>query len=63
MRRGPVFRAMHEAGLSRLSNERFGFFPPFLTNRHWGRRLEAILERVPFWRPLLPFQMFRGERG
>ena len=20
-------------------------------------------ERVPFWRPLLPFQMFRGERG
>jgi len=63
MRRGPVFRAMHEAGLTRLSNERFGFFPPFLTNRHWGRRLEAILERVPFWRPLLPFQMFRGERG
>jgi len=62
MRRGPVFRAMQEAGLTRLSLERFGFFPPFLTNRDWGRRLEAILERVAVWRPLLPFQMFRGER-
>ncbi len=63
MRRGPVFQAMEKAGFTRLSIERFGFFPPFLANRRWGRRIESVLERVPLWRPLLPFQMFRGERA
>jgi SAM-dependent methyltransferase len=62
MRRGPVFRAMREAGLERLSLSRFGFFPPFLANRSWGRRLEALLERFPPWRPLLPFQITIGYR-
>lgn len=60
MRPKLVFGAMQRAGLDRLTLVRFGFFPPFLVNRPWGCRLEAALERVPVWRPLLPFQLFRG---
>ena len=62
MRRNPIFRAMQGAGLGRFVMARFGFFPPFLANRPWGARLEAVLERVPVWRSFLPFQLFRGER-
>jgi SAM-dependent methyltransferase len=62
MRTGLVFHAMRNAGLRHLAVARFGLFPPFLTNRQWGSRLEAVLERVRLWRPFLPFQLFRGER-
>jgi len=62
MRRGIIFRAMRDAGCSRLGMTRFGFFPPFLSNRPWGQKIELILERTPIWRPLLPFQIFRGQR-
>lgn len=62
MRRGPVFGAMGGAGLVRLATERFGFFPPFLSNSRSGARVEAVLERVPVWRAILPFLMFRGDR-
>lgn len=61
MRPTPVFRAMQNGGLRRTAMARFGFFPPFLANRLWGSRLEATLERVPVWRPFLPFQLFGGE--
>jgi SAM-dependent methyltransferase len=61
MRRKVIFSAMQGAGLSQLSMTRFGFFPPFLTNRPWGNRIEALLERVPIWRSILPFQLFRGD--
>jgi SAM-dependent methyltransferase len=62
MRQGHVLRAMGQAGLSHLTCSRFGFFPSFIADRQWGSKLETILERVPIWRPLLPFQLFRGER-
>jgi len=62
MRRPVLFDAMRQAGLTRLELKRFGFFPRFLTNLAWGARLESILERVPLWRPLLPFQLIRGDR-
>ena len=62
MRPSLIFRAMHNAGLSRPTMIRFGFFPPFLANRQWGSRLEVLLERVSIWRTLLPFQLFRGDR-
>jgi len=62
MRPRVVLGAMARAGLANLSVERFGFFPPFLANRGWGRRLEAILESVSPLNPVLPFQLFRGER-
>ncbi len=62
MRRSLIFRAMERAGFTRCAMTRFGFFPPFLANRKWGSRLEALLESVPLWRAHLPFQLFRGER-
>jgi SAM-dependent methyltransferase len=62
MRPGAVFRAMEAGGLTGCSLMRFGFFPPFLANRRWGLPLERLLERLPLWRPFLPFQLFRGDR-
>ncbi|HLA76788.1 MAG TPA: glycosyltransferase [Vicinamibacteria bacterium] len=62
MRRGVVLPALERAGLGRARLARFGFFPPFLANRRWGRRLESWLERVPVWRSLLPFLLVRAER-
>lgn len=63
MRPGTVFAAMRAAGLTNLSLHRFGFFPPFVTNTSWGLHAEALFERFFLWRPLLPFQLFRGERS
>lgn len=60
MRPGPMFRAMGAAGLVDLGVDRFGFFPPFLSNRPLGARVEEQLERVPLLRPILPFQVFQG---
>jgi glycosyltransferase involved in cell wall biosynthesis len=63
MRRRVVFGAMTRAGLGHPALERFGFFPPLLANRAWGARLERALERIPPLTPILPFQLFRCERG
>jgi SAM-dependent methyltransferase len=60
MRPGYVKRSMRNAGLTDLTIQRLGFFPPLLANRPWGQRLERFLERNPLWRPLLPFQLFKG---
>jgi SAM-dependent methyltransferase len=62
MRPKRVFAAMAGAGLGEFSMARFGFFPPVLANQPWGPRLERVLEEVRAWRPLLPFQLFRGDR-
>jgi SAM-dependent methyltransferase len=62
MRKAPIFRGLREAGFVRPESARFGFFPPFLANRPWGGRLEAVLERIPVWRPMLPFLLVRAER-
>jgi hypothetical protein len=56
-----VFQAMEEAGLENVALERFGFFPPFITNRSWGARAETLFESVRLWSRLLPFQLFRGD--
>lgn len=57
-----VFPAMKKGGLENTSVYRFGFFPPFVTNRPWGLWLEERLERFPIWHPLLPAAIFRGFR-
>jgi SAM-dependent methyltransferase len=62
MRRRKVFSAMEGAGFTELTLARFGFVPPFVANRGWGRRLEGVLESFPLWRSLLPFQVFAGLR-
>jgi SAM-dependent methyltransferase len=61
MRPPTVFRAMEEGGLEKTALERFGFFPPFVTNRSWGARMEARFERFRVWDRFLPFQLFRGD--
>ena len=63
MRRGPVFGAMGRAGLRALRLGRFGFLPPFAANTRVGAVAERMLERFPPWRPLLPFQLFAGEKA
>jgi SAM-dependent methyltransferase len=62
MRPRTIFDPLGRAGFEDRHLERFGFFPPFVSNRRWGRRAEAVLERVPLWRPALPFQLFRAAR-
>jgi SAM-dependent methyltransferase len=61
MRPKAIFHAMDAAGLTRPMMLRFGFVPPFLANRKWGARVEAVLERLPIWNPFLPFQLFRAD--
>jgi SAM-dependent methyltransferase len=62
MRMGVVADAMTRAGLESPTVERFGFFPPFIANTSIGARAERVLERLPVWKRLLPFQIFRAER-
>ena len=62
MRMKLVAGTMERAGLASPTVERFGFFPPFLANLSVGARIERILERVPIWQAILPFQVFRAER-
>jgi SAM-dependent methyltransferase len=62
MRRAVLPTAMAAAGLAGFEMRRFGFFPPALANRRPGRAVERALERLPLWRPLLPFQLFRAVR-
>ncbi|MGH2706060.1 MAG: class I SAM-dependent methyltransferase [Actinomycetota bacterium] len=57
-----LFPWMERAGLVDTDLRRFGFFPPFVTNLPFGVPLERAFERVPLWRPGLPFQLFGGER-
>ena len=62
MRRRVIFDALRGAGFIEPAMARFGFLPPFVVNRPMGARVEGAMERVPLWRPLLPFQLFRARR-
>jgi hypothetical protein len=63
MRPSVLRGAMRRAGLVDLSMQRFGFFPPLLANTSWGSSVEAALERQPFLRSVLPFQLVKGTLG
>lgn len=54
---GPIIAG---AGLMSPSFGRFGFFPPFITNRRFGLAIESIFERVPVWNRFLPFQLAKA---
>ena len=62
MRPRKIGWALREGGFVRPEFARFGFLPPFAANHPAGRRLEPVLERIPFWRWLLPFQLVRAQR-
>ncbi len=55
--------ALEGAGVREASYRRFGYFPPFVTNRRLGARLESALENLPVWAGAHPFQLFGGERA
>lgn len=61
MRRSPLEAALLGAGFHRLRIERFGFFPPALANHPLGAKFENLLERVPVWKGMLPFQLIGAE--
>lgn len=63
MRDRHMYAAMERAGLRELRSRRFGLFPPFVTNRAAGARIESALERVPLPPPARPFQLFGGVRA
>jgi SAM-dependent methyltransferase len=62
MRRRVILGGLEKAGFVEPAMERFGFLPPFAVSHAAGRRVEAVLERVPVWRAMLPFQLFRAKR-
>lgn len=63
MRRKLIGASMARAGLQDTSRQTFGFFPPPVTNAPGGVALESFFERIPIWRPALPFQVFAGVRA
>jgi SAM-dependent methyltransferase len=62
MRPKTIAAAARAAGLDTFAWRRFGFLPPFAMNTRAGARAEPLLERLPLWRPFLPFQLFRAHR-
>ncbi len=62
MRPKYLYPALRGAGVAGVSYRRFGFFPPFVTNRRLGARLESALEKLPVPHGAHPFQLFGGER-
>lgn len=63
MRPEPMREALASAGVQPMPVVRFGYFPPFVTNRRLGARLEDGLEKVPMWSFAHPFQLFGAERA
>ncbi|MGH2687729.1 MAG: class I SAM-dependent methyltransferase [Actinomycetota bacterium] len=61
MRPDLICGSMEQAGLRDLAVQRFGFFPPQVTNLPGGTALESVFERFPV-RASLPFQLFGGIR-
>jgi len=60
MRKSIVFDAMQRGGFAAMEMRRFGFFPPFLTNRKGGTKAEAICETLFPLKSVLPFQLFKA---
>ena len=60
MRWSMINRVMKSVGLNKTEIKRFGFFPPFLSNRPLFSGLERSLEKFLPWRFFLPFQLFKG---
>lgn len=57
-----MYPAMAEAGLNELRFRRFGLFPPFVTNRRLGARVESAVEGWRLGSAPRPFHLFGGRR-
>lgn len=62
MRPGLVFRALEQVGMDRFGLTRFGVFPAFVTDRKWGARMDAVLDRIPLPSMCRAFQIFLAHR-
>lgn len=58
-----MFPLMRNAGLSDVECKRFGLFPPFVTNRAAGAKVEEVLSPLAPWHGFHPFQLFGGARA
>jgi len=60
MRKKVISKAMAAAGFQNFESRRYGFFPPAISNKKVGRKIEAALEKIPVLDPVLPFQLFKA---
>ncbi|MDJ0757147.1 MAG: class I SAM-dependent methyltransferase [Ardenticatenaceae bacterium] len=61
MREAVIRESMQRAGFALIKVERFGFFPPFVTNGRYGLTLESSFEKIALLKPFFPFQIFVGK--
>jgi 2-polyprenyl-3-methyl-5-hydroxy-6-metoxy-1,4-benzoquinol methylase len=59
MRPRPLAQALQKSRLDGFTFHRFGFFPPFLSHL----KIQQKLEKIPFLKPILPFQVFYFEKA
>ena len=57
-----IRRAMSAGGLTGFRSQAFGLFPPLIANLPGAGAVEALVERVPVWRPGLSFKVFAARR-
>lgn len=55
-----VHKAMRAAGLEPLPSVSYGFLPPFIVNRNWGRKVEECLGQKDWLSWAHAFLMFRA---
>lgn len=59
MTRNRLEDAARQAGFGEVTFRGFGATPPALTNKPWGRRVEALIERIPGWSRVGAFRLIR----
>ena len=42
--------------------KKYGFFPPFIVNKKWGRQLDDFVEKLPPFKPILAFQLIQFKK-
>ncbi len=55
-------KAASASGLSNVSVNKYGFFPPFVVNSIAGRALESLIERLRIFRFFSAFQIVKMEK-
>lgn len=63
MRASVLSPALEAAGLSQINYRHYGFLPPGVYNRDWGRGLDHGLERLPLPARSRAFQIITAQHG